>query len=124
MPVRPYRFFVCFEDNAPAPRAQRRGLGGTRFSLWGLVLARPKPHRLNRLRKNSQRVIPKGWVCPRNLLFLGFGEEKQIPRFARDDKKSLFPQPVKHVLLNSKISSERKCERRNALSARSGETGR
>jgi hypothetical protein len=42
------------------------------------------------LRKNSQRVIPKGWVCPRNLLFLGFGEEKQIPRFARDDKKHFF----------------------------------
>jgi hypothetical protein len=29
-----------------------------------------------------------GWVCPRNLLFLGFGEEKQIPRFARDDKRT------------------------------------
>jgi hypothetical protein len=46
--------------------------------------------RLLWLRKNSQRVIPKGWVCPRNLLFLGFGEEKQIPRFARDDKKHFF----------------------------------
>ena len=46
--------------------------------------------RVKWLRKNSQRVIPKGWVCPRNLLFLGFGEEKQIPRFARDDKKSTF----------------------------------
>jgi hypothetical protein len=51
--------------------------------------------RLKWLRKNSQLVIPKGWVCPRNLLFLGFGEGKQIPRFARDDKKALFPQPVK-----------------------------
>jgi hypothetical protein len=50
--------------------------------------------RLKWLRKNSHRVIPKGWVCPRNLLFLGFGEEKQIPRFARDDKKALFPQSV------------------------------
>jgi hypothetical protein len=49
------------------------------------------------LRKNSHPVIPKGWVCPRNLLFLGFGEEKQIPRFARDDKKALFPQPVEAV---------------------------
>jgi hypothetical protein len=56
-----------------------------------------KTHWLKWLRKNSQRVIPKGWVCPRNLLFLGFGEEKQIPRFARDDKKALFPQPVKPV---------------------------
>jgi hypothetical protein len=53
--------------------------------------------RLQWLRKNSKRVIPKGWVCPRNLLFLGFGEEKQIPRFARDDKKALFPQPVQPV---------------------------
>jgi hypothetical protein len=47
-------------------------------------------NRLKWLRKNSQRVIPKGRVCPRNLLFLGFGEEKQIPRFARDDKKHFF----------------------------------
>jgi hypothetical protein len=46
---------------------------------------------LYRLRENLQRVIPKGWVCPRNLLFLGLGEEKQIPRFARDDKKVFFP---------------------------------
>jgi len=28
-------------------------------------------HRLNRLRNNSHPVIPKGGVCPRNLLFLG-----------------------------------------------------
>jgi len=47
------------------------------------------------MRKNSQRVIPEGWVCPRNLLFLAFGEEKQIPRFAWDDKKEFFPQPLK-----------------------------
>jgi hypothetical protein len=39
--------------------------------------------RLNRLRKNSRHVIPKDEVCPRNLLFLGSREEKQIPRFAR-----------------------------------------
>jgi hypothetical protein len=50
------------------------------------------------LRKNSQRVIPKGWVCPRNLFFLEFGDEKQIPRFARDDKKALFPQPVEPII--------------------------
>jgi hypothetical protein len=31
------------------------------------------------------------------MLFLEFGEEKQIPRFARDDKKGLFPQPVQPV---------------------------
>src|ERR1700687_6244717 len=59
------------------------------------------PHRHRWLRKNSQRVIPKGWVCPRSLLFLGLGEEKQIPRFARDDKKALFPQPLKPVLPNT-----------------------
>jgi len=35
-------------------------------------------------------VIPKGWVCPRNLIFPVLGEEKQIPRFARDDKKHFF----------------------------------
>ena len=35
------------------------------------------------LRKNSHHVIPKGGDCPRNLLFLGSREEKQIPRFAR-----------------------------------------
>jgi hypothetical protein len=64
----------------------------------GLVLAWTKTRRLKWLRKNSQRVIPKGRVCPKNLLFLGFGEEKQIPRFARDDKKALFPQPVKPAL--------------------------
>jgi hypothetical protein len=63
---------------------------GAGFSLRILDLARTKPHRLKWLRKNSQRVIPKGWVCPRNLLFLGFGEEKQIPRFARDDKNHSF----------------------------------
>jgi hypothetical protein len=40
------------------------------------------PQRLNRLRKNPHLVIPKGGVCPRNLLFLGSREEKQIPRFA------------------------------------------
>jgi len=43
------------------------------------------------LRKNSQHVIPKGVVCPRNLLFLGSLIEKQIPRFARDDKSIFFP---------------------------------
>jgi hypothetical protein len=48
------------------------------------------PQRLKSLRKNSHVVIPKGGVCPRNLLFLGSREEKQIPRFARDDKKALF----------------------------------
>ena len=37
----------------------------------------------------------KGCFCPRNLLFLEFGEKKQIPRFARDDNKVVFPQPVK-----------------------------
>jgi hypothetical protein len=42
------------------------------------------------LGKNLQLVTPKGGVCPRNLLFLGSREEKQIPRFARDDKKSFF----------------------------------
>jgi hypothetical protein len=49
------------------------------------------------MRKNAQRVIPIGRICPRNLLLLGNCEEKQIPRFARDDKmyfsrglKSLF----------------------------------
>jgi hypothetical protein len=76
------------------------GFGSAGFSLWVLVLARTNPHRLKWLRKNSKRVIPKGRVCPRNLLFLGFGEEKQIPRFARDDKKALFPQPVKPALLS------------------------
>jgi len=39
------------------------------------------------VRKNSHHVIPKGGVCPKNLLFLGSREEKQIPRFAQDDKK-------------------------------------
>jgi hypothetical protein len=42
------------------------------------------------LRKNSQLVIPKGGVCPRNLLFHGSREEKQIPRFALDDKEYFF----------------------------------
>jgi len=42
------------------------------------------------LRKKSHDVIPKGGVCPRNLLFFGSREEKQIPRFARDDKKYFF----------------------------------
>jgi hypothetical protein len=34
-------------------------------------------------------VIPKGWVRPRNLIFLRVARiaEKQIPRFARDDNK-------------------------------------
>jgi len=49
-----------------------------------------KAHRLKWLRKNSQLVIPKGGLCPRNLLFLGSREEMQIPRFARDDKKYFF----------------------------------
>jgi hypothetical protein len=31
--------------------AQEAGLGGTGFSLWGLVEAGRKPHRINRLRK-------------------------------------------------------------------------
>jgi hypothetical protein len=66
-----------------------------------------KPHRLKWLRKKSQRVIPTGRVCPRNLLFPGFGEEKQIPRFARDDKKALFPQPVKPALLKTNSHSMR-----------------
>ncbi len=44
------------------------------------------------LRKNSKHVIPKGGICPMNLLFLGSREEKQIPRFARDDKKVAQPQ--------------------------------
>jgi hypothetical protein len=30
---------------------QEAGLGGTGFSLWGLVEAGRKPHRINRLRK-------------------------------------------------------------------------
>jgi len=47
-------------------------------------------HRLNSLRKNSHPVIPKGGVCLRNLLFLGSRAEKQIPRFAQDDKKYFF----------------------------------
>jgi hypothetical protein len=42
----------------------------------------------------------EGAVCPRNLFFLEFGEEKQIPRFARVDKKALFPLSVTSVLLN------------------------
>src|SRR5216683_3696871 len=41
-------------------------------------------------RKNSQCVIPKGGVCPRNLLFLECCEEKQIPCFARDNKMHFF----------------------------------
>jgi len=45
---------------------------------------------LQGLRKSSQFVIPKGAVCPRNLLFLDRGEKKQIPRFARDDRKHFF----------------------------------
>jgi hypothetical protein len=51
---------------------------------------KPKWYRLQWLQKKSHRVIPTGGFCPRNLLFLGFREEKQIPRFARDDKKSFF----------------------------------
>ena len=43
--------------------------------------------RLYGLRKDSHHIVPKGGVCPRNLLFLGSREENQIPRFARDDKK-------------------------------------
>jgi hypothetical protein len=58
-------------------------------------------HCPNRLRKNKQCVIPKGGVRPRNLLFLGFGEEKQIPRFARDDKNALFPQPANTLIGNT-----------------------
>jgi len=66
--------------------------------------------RLKWLRKNSRQVMPKGWVFPRNLIFLGFGEEKQIPRSPRrprDDKKALFPQPVKPVLPGLVIFSRR-----------------
>jgi hypothetical protein len=37
--------------------------------------------------KNSQLVVPKDGVCPRNLLFPGCREKKQIPRFARDGKR-------------------------------------
>src|SRR5579863_207102 len=70
-------------------------------------------HGFTWLRKNSQQVIPKGWIRPRNLLFLGVGEEKQIPRFARDDKKALFPQPVKPFLLY-----EASCVTRNSITAR------
>jgi len=47
-------------------------------------------HGFGGMRKRPQLVIPKGGVCPRNLLFLESGEEKQIPRFARDDKKHFF----------------------------------
>jgi hypothetical protein len=32
----------------------------------------------------------EGLGLPEESAFLGFGEEKQIPRFARDDKKSAF----------------------------------
>ncbi len=46
-------------------------------------LARTKTRTLNKPRKNSHHVIPKGGVRPRNLLLLGSREEKQIPRFAR-----------------------------------------
>jgi len=86
-------------------------LGGAGFSLWGLLartlcLAAAKTHRLNRLRKKWRLVIPKGGFCPRNLLFLGFGEEKQIPRFARDDKKALFPQPVQPVAFAAKLENQ------------------
>jgi hypothetical protein len=38
-----------------------------------------------------------GWVRPRNPLFLGFGEERQITRFARDDKNAIYPQPVQRA---------------------------
>ncbi len=77
------------------------------------MLAQIKNRRLNRLRKSSDHVIPKGRVCPRNLLFLGRREEKQIPRYARftvnvrrerDDKKYLFrrlkPAPPAACLMN------------------------
>src|SRR5579864_9242141 len=74
------------------------------FPAWSIssrrkqILCRPqagrKMARLQSLRKISERVIPKGWVCPRNLLFRELGEEKQIPRLARDDKKEHFPRPV------------------------------
>src|SRR5271165_3042153 len=65
----------------------REGFVATAFrrALWMQAHAR-----VNRLAKNWHRVIPKGGVCPRNLLFLGSREEKQIPRFARDDKKYSF----------------------------------
>jgi len=35
-----------------------------------------------------------------------FGEEKQIPRFARDDKKALFPQPVQPVAFAAKLENQ------------------
>jgi len=41
----------------------------------------------------AEKLAPchsEGGVCPRNLLFLGSPEEKQIPRFARDDKNFFF----------------------------------
>ena len=90
-------------DGAPFP-AQRIGLSLQgwipttalsklrRSSSLGLTRMREKSctgllwHRLTSLRKKSHPVIPKGGVCPRNLLFLGSRAEKQIPRFARDDK--------------------------------------
>jgi hypothetical protein len=63
------------------------------FYFYGRIAAQG----LKKPRKSSHRVIPKGWVCPRNLLFRAFGEEKQIlrsPRRPQDDKNALFSQPV------------------------------
>jgi hypothetical protein len=56
------------------------------------ILAWAKPELKIEAEKYStckqQTVIPKGGVCPRNLLFLGNGAEKRIPRFARDGKST------------------------------------
>jgi hypothetical protein len=52
--------------------------------LWG---------RASQAWKNPQLVIPKGGVCPRDLLFLKFAE-KQIPRVTQDDNKGHYLQSV------------------------------
>jgi hypothetical protein len=63
--------------------------GGRDFKAY-VRTAKLELQPLIRLRKNSHHVIPKGGVRPRNLLFLESRAEKQIPRFARDDKKYFF----------------------------------
>ena len=49
----------------------------TGFCLWILVLARTKPHRLNRLRKKCFFVIPSE---ARDLLYFAKPKKKQILR--------------------------------------------
>jgi len=95
------------------------GLSSAGFSLWNLVLARPKIHRLNRLRKkylfcHSERSEES--------LFDGKykkTKEREILRFAQNDKTAGFSAACEACATNCKF-----CMQKNeAGTARPGQAG-